>query len=69
MSIEGRLKRIEKRLESEEGPSLRWPNPDGTFTEIHGCRSLADIVAICHAKGRERSEANHDDGIRHNPTE
>jgi hypothetical protein len=64
MSIEGRLKRIEKRLESEEGPSLRWPNPDGTFTEIHGCRSLADIAAICRASAVAKAGAGPTDEHR-----
>jgi hypothetical protein len=46
MSIKGRLKRIEERLGPEDGPWLRWPNPNGTFTEIRGCRSLVDVAAM-----------------------
>ena len=42
MSIESRLKRIEEQLEPDKGPGLQWPNDDGTFTEVPGCRSLND---------------------------
>jgi hypothetical protein len=66
MSIEGRLKRIEERLEPEDGPSLRWPNPDGTFTEIPGCRNLLDVYAkyvIPYERAREKGKANHADRI------
>jgi hypothetical protein len=68
-SLARRVDRIEERLAPEKGPWLRWPNADGTFTEVPGCRSLADVAAICRTRGRERSEVNHDDRIRHNPTE
>jgi hypothetical protein len=64
MSIKGRLKRIEEQLEPDRGPWLRWPNPDGTFTEIHGCRSLADIAAICRAKGVVKAGAEPTDEHR-----
>jgi hypothetical protein len=58
-----RVDRIEERLNPDQGPGLRWPNGDGTFTEVRGCVSLADIVAVCS------SARAHDDRIRHNPTE
>ncbi len=56
-SLSRRVDRIEEQLEPDRGPCLRWPNPDGTFTEIHGCRSLADIAAICHARGLTKAGA------------
>jgi len=47
-----RIGRIEGRLKLDRGPGLRWPNPDGTFTEVPGCRSLNDPkIALGIAKG------------------
>ena len=62
-SLQRRVGRIEEQLEPDDGPGLRWPNPDGTFIEVHGCQSLADITALCRANETEKGEANHDDGI------
>ena len=70
-NLQGRVERIEERLESEEGPGLRWPKPDGTFTEISGCRNLLNVYAkyvLPYERSREKSEVNHDDRIRRNPT-
>jgi len=41
-SLSKRLDRITERLEPDKGPGLRWPNEDGTFTEIPGCLTLND---------------------------
>jgi len=41
-SLSRRVDRIEEQLEPDKGPWLRWPNPDGTFTEVPGCKSLND---------------------------
>jgi hypothetical protein len=50
-SLSRRVDRIEERLEPEEGPWLRWPNGDGTFSEVPGCRSLNDPqIAIAIAR-------------------
>jgi len=65
MSIESRLKRVEEQLEPEKGPWLRWPNPDGTVTEVPGCRSLNDPQIALAVAGL----TDDDDRIRHNPTE
>jgi hypothetical protein len=71
-----RIDKIEKALEPDAGACLRWPNPDGTFTEIPGCRSLADLYAQSLARGRGAgARKNHqviggcdDDGIGQNRT-
>ncbi len=55
-NLQKRVKKIEERLEPDAGGCLRWPNPDGTFTEIPGCRSLADLCALSLARGRGRGE-------------
>ena len=57
MNLARRVDRIEEQLEADRGPWLRWPNPDGTFTEIRGCRSLVDVAAICRAKGVAKAGA------------
>ena len=63
-NLHRRVDRIEEQLEPDKGVCLRWPNPDGTFTEIHGCRSLADIAAICHARGVAKAGAGATDEHR-----
>lgn len=69
MSLARRVERIEDRLEPEEGPWLRWPNDDGTITEVPGCRSLNDPkIAIAVARLDEAETKHDDDGIRQNPT-
>jgi hypothetical protein len=50
-SLYRRVDRIEAELEPDRGEGLRWPNPDGTFTEVPGCRSLNDPqIAIAIAR-------------------
>jgi hypothetical protein len=43
-SLARRLDRIEKQWEPEKGPWLRWPNDDGTFTEVPGCLLVSSRV-------------------------
>jgi len=51
-----RVDRIEKRLEPDKGPWLQWSNPDGTFTEVPGCRSLNDPkIAIGIARSTDKA--------------
>ena len=69
-----RVDRIEERLEPEKGVCLRWPNTDGTVTEVPGCRSLNDpqiAIAIArHGAGPiAKRLTDDDDGIRQKPTE
>lgn len=56
-SLSRRVDRIEEQLEPNSGPCLRWPNPDGTFIEVPGCRSLADVAAICRAREFAKARA------------
>jgi len=66
------IDRIEEQLEPDNGACLRWPNPDGTFIEVPGCRSLNDpAIALGIAKGNREDDWNEDDDadrIRQNPT-
>lgn len=58
-SLSMRVDRIEGRLEPQEGPRLRWPNDDGTFTEIPGCRSLNDpkiVLALVRVEATRAAE-------------
>jgi hypothetical protein len=56
-SLSRRVDRIEEQLEPEKGPWLRWPNDDGTFTEVPGCRSLNDPqIAIAIARATDEAD-------------
>jgi hypothetical protein len=62
-SLPNRIERIEEQLEPDKGACLRWPNGDGTFIEVPGCRDLNDpriVIGIT----RETDTS----GIRRNPT-
>jgi hypothetical protein len=52
---------IEKALEPEKGEWLKWPCPDGSFIEVPGCRSLADVAALA---GIGRNDATVDETER-----
>jgi hypothetical protein len=73
-SLSRRIDKIEEQLEPNKGACLRWPNPDGTFTEMPGCRDLNDpeiairVATLGVGRIAERL-TDDDDGIRHNPTE
>jgi len=57
-SLLKRVDKIEDQLEPDRGPGLQWPNDDGTFTEVPGCRSLNDPQI---ALGIARGSAGQDD--------
>jgi hypothetical protein len=57
MSIESRLRRIEKKLEPDDkGACFRFPLPEGGFIEVPGCRTLLDVLALADASRKERTD-------------
>ncbi len=71
--LQRRVDRIEEQLEPDKGPGLRWPNDDGTFTEVPGCRSLNDpeiVLRVAGLRPGRIAERLTDDAdrIRRNPT-
>jgi len=60
MTVESRLKRIERALEPDgKGKCLKFPCPDGTFIEVPGCRTLIDVLArVANEKTRRNSGRN-----------
>jgi hypothetical protein len=72
-NLSRRVDRIEGQLEADKGACLRWPNGDGTFTEVPGCRSLNDPEIALGVAGRGAGRigerlTDDADRIRHNPT-
>ena len=56
-----RIEKIERRLKPEKGEWLKFPCLDGTFIEVPGCRSLADVAALA---GIGRNDASVDETER-----
>ena len=61
MSIDGRLKRIEKKLEPEKGERKKFPCPDGSFIEMPVGLTLVDVLALA---GIGRDEVTMDETER-----
>lgn len=58
MSIDSRLKRIEKKLGvGDKSPWLKLPDGNGGFIEVPGCRTLIDAIALAQAR-RHRQKPN-----------
>jgi len=55
MRIESRLKRIEKKPETDNTPCLRFPLPEGGFIEAPGCRTLLDVLALADSVKHEQT--------------
>jgi len=46
-SLSNRVEKVERALEPDnKGEWLKFPCRDGSFIEVPGCRSLADVVAL-----------------------
>jgi len=63
MSVNSRLKRIEKKLETgNKGQWLRFPDGKGGFIEAPGCRTLVDALAVAgmasHKQATDETERN-----------
>jgi hypothetical protein len=57
-SLKRRVQRAEERAQPNNKAVLRWPMRDGTFIEVHGVRSLADVAALCRARERQRENGD-----------
>ena len=73
-SLQKRVGKVEERLGRGAGGCLRWPNPNGTFIEVRGVRTLVDLYAVCAARGwKDRGHQGKDghdgDRIRQNRTQ
>lgn len=43
---------------AEKGEWLKWPCLDGSFIEVPGCRSLADVAAMAQMRRRNDAEVD-----------
>ncbi len=57
-SLKRRVQRAEERVEPDSKAVLRWPMKDGTFIEVHGVSSLADIAALYRDRIEKTAERN-----------
>jgi hypothetical protein len=53
-----RVQRAEERVQPNSKAVLHWPMKDGTFIEVRGVSSLADVAALCRARERQRENGD-----------
>ena len=55
--LKRRVAKIERALGVEKGVCLRFPDGEGGYIEVPGCRTLADVLALA-AINRHKEEVD-----------
>ena len=52
-----RIDKIERKLQPEKGDWFKFPDGEGGYIEVPGCRSLIDVIAVAGI-GRDKDKVD-----------